>query len=86
MSQAFAPSPDQTLANLCECFGSEGKLVLYYSRSLKQIVVHDAELSAVSACFWASQIRIWIHLSEVWIRILPFSHKGIKRTEIMLAK
>ncbi len=34
VSQAFAPSPDQTLANLCECFGSEGKLVLYYSRSL----------------------------------------------------
>jgi hypothetical protein len=42
------------------------------------------------ACFWASRIRV--HLSEVWIRIwlrvriLPFSHKGVERTEIMLAK
>jgi hypothetical protein len=42
------------------------------------------------------RIRIhWIHMflglpdpdpfSEVWIRILPFSHKGVERTEIMLA-
>ncbi len=41
---------------------------------------------AGSACFWASRIRI--HLSDVWIRIwiLPFSHKGVERTDIMLAK
>jgi hypothetical protein len=25
--------------------------------------------------------KVWI-----WIRILPFSHKGVERTEIMLAK
>ena len=36
VNQAFAPSPDQTLANLCECFGSDSKLTLYYSRSLKR--------------------------------------------------
>jgi hypothetical protein len=33
--------------------------------------------SAGSACFWTSRIRIWI---------LPFSHKGVDWTEIMLAK
>ena len=32
--QAFSPSPDQTVCNLNECFGSaDNKLVLYYSRS-----------------------------------------------------
>ncbi len=30
-----------------------------------------------TTCFWASRIRLWI---------LPFSHKGVERTEIMLAK
>jgi hypothetical protein len=25
-------------------------------------------------------------VKEVWIRILPFSQKGVERTEIMLAK
>jgi hypothetical protein len=35
-----------------------------------------------SACFWASRI----HYLEVWIRILPFSHRDVERTEIMLAK
>jgi hypothetical protein len=37
-------------------------------------------------CFWAS--RIQIHYSEVRIRIriLPFSHEGVGRTEIMLLK
>lgn len=33
VNQAFSPSPDQTVGNLCECFGSEGKLVLYYSKT-----------------------------------------------------
>lgn len=33
VNQAFAPSPDQTILNLKECFGSDGKLVLYYSRN-----------------------------------------------------
>lgn len=33
VNQAFAPSPDQTVRNLCECFGSDGKLVFYYSKS-----------------------------------------------------
>jgi hypothetical protein len=35
-------------------------------------------------CFWASKIRI--RKSDVLIRILPFSHEGVERTEIMLAK
>ena len=33
VNQAFSPSPDQTVTNLNKCFGSEGKLVLYYSKS-----------------------------------------------------
>jgi len=34
VNQAFSPSPDQTVSNLNECFGSaDNKLVLYYSRS-----------------------------------------------------
>lgn len=33
VNQAFSPSPDQTVTNLNECFGSDNKLVLYYSRS-----------------------------------------------------
>jgi len=33
VNQAFSPSPDQTVRNLAECFGSDNKLVLYYSRS-----------------------------------------------------
>ncbi len=37
-----------------------------------------------SACFLATRIRI--RYSEVRIRILPFSHKGVERTEIMFAK
>jgi len=33
VNQAFAPSPDQTVRNLADCFGSEGKLSLYYSKT-----------------------------------------------------
>lgn len=33
VAQAFAPSPDQQIKNLYECFGSEGKLVLHYSKT-----------------------------------------------------
>jgi len=33
VNQAFAPSPDQTLNNLYECFGSDGNLVLHYSKN-----------------------------------------------------
>ena len=33
VNQAFSPSPDQNVRNLCECFGSDGKLVLYYAKS-----------------------------------------------------
>ena len=32
VNQAFAPSPDQTVGNLAECFAQDNKLVLYYSR------------------------------------------------------
>jgi len=34
VNQAFAPSPDQLIRNLYECFGADGKLVLHYSRSV----------------------------------------------------
>ncbi|CAG2168736.1 unnamed protein product [Oppiella nova] len=33
VNQTFSPSPDQTVRNLLECFGSDGKLVLYYAKS-----------------------------------------------------
>ncbi|KAK3728615.1 hypothetical protein QZH41_011699 [Actinostola sp. cb2023] len=33
VGQAFAPSPDQVVSNLCECFGADGKLVLHYCKS-----------------------------------------------------
>uniref|UniRef100_A0A1B6EZR5 Ubiquitin-like protein ATG12 n=1 Tax=Cuerna arida TaxID=1464854 RepID=A0A1B6EZR5_9HEMI len=31
VNQAFAPSPDQIVHNLYDCFATDGKLVLYYS-------------------------------------------------------
>uniref|UniRef100_A0A914UV12 Ubiquitin-like protein ATG12 n=2 Tax=Plectus sambesii TaxID=2011161 RepID=A0A914UV12_9BILA len=31
VNQCFAPSPDQSLGNLFDCFASDGKLVLHYS-------------------------------------------------------
>ncbi len=37
-----------------------------------------------SGSVWASRIRI--HLSEVWIRIRSFTHKGVERTEVKLEK
>ncbi|XP_047493111.1 autophagy protein 12-like [Penaeus chinensis] len=33
VNQSFAPSPDQIIRNLYECFGSDGKLVLHYCKT-----------------------------------------------------
>uniref|UniRef100_A0A2I3RF84 Ubiquitin-like protein ATG12 n=1 Tax=Pan troglodytes TaxID=9598 RepID=A0A2I3RF84_PANTR len=33
VNQSFAPSPDQEVGTLSECFGSDGKLVLHYCKS-----------------------------------------------------
>ncbi|EEB13330.1 conserved hypothetical protein [Pediculus humanus corporis] len=33
VNQCFAPSPDQTIKNLYDCFGSDGKLVLHYCKT-----------------------------------------------------
>ncbi|XP_061771324.1 ubiquitin-like protein ATG12 [Nerophis ophidion] len=33
VNQSFAPSPDQEVGLLFECFGSDGKLVLHYCKS-----------------------------------------------------
>ncbi|CAK1547389.1 unnamed protein product [Leptosia nina] len=33
VNQTFAPSPDQVIKNLYECFGTDGKLVLHYCKS-----------------------------------------------------
>ncbi|XP_061712860.1 autophagy protein 12-like [Cydia pomonella] len=33
VNQTFAPSPDQIVKNLYECFGTDGKLVLHYCKS-----------------------------------------------------
>ncbi|XP_006011318.1 ubiquitin-like protein ATG12 [Latimeria chalumnae] len=33
VNQSFAPSPDQEVGSLYDCFGSDGKLVLHYCKS-----------------------------------------------------
>uniref|UniRef100_A0A1B0CQH8 Ubiquitin-like protein ATG12 n=1 Tax=Lutzomyia longipalpis TaxID=7200 RepID=A0A1B0CQH8_LUTLO len=33
VNQTFAPAPDQIVKNLYECYGTNGKLVLYYCKS-----------------------------------------------------
>ena len=33
VNQAFAPSPDQLVRNVYDCYGSDGKLVLHYCKS-----------------------------------------------------
>nr|ADO32996.1 autophagy-like protein Atg12 [Biston betularia] len=33
VNQTFAPSPDQIVKNLYECFSTDGKLVLHYCKS-----------------------------------------------------
>ncbi|XP_026319256.1 autophagy protein 12-like [Hyposmocoma kahamanoa] len=33
INQTFAPSPDQIVKNLYECFGTDGKLVLHYCKT-----------------------------------------------------
>ncbi|XP_028413203.1 ubiquitin-like protein ATG12 [Dendronephthya gigantea] len=33
VNQCFAPYPDQLIQNLYECFGADGKLVLYYCKT-----------------------------------------------------
>ncbi|XP_077288475.1 autophagy-related 12 isoform X1 [Arctopsyche grandis] len=33
VNQTFAPSPDQIVRNLYECFGTDGKLILHYCKS-----------------------------------------------------
>ncbi|XP_030033151.1 autophagy protein 12-like [Manduca sexta] len=33
VNQTFAPSPDQIVRNLYDCFGTDGKLVLHYCKT-----------------------------------------------------
>ncbi|XP_014217507.1 autophagy protein 12-like [Copidosoma floridanum] len=33
INQTFAPAPDQTVKNLYECYGSDGKLIIHYCKS-----------------------------------------------------
>lgn len=33
VNQTFAPPPDQTVKNLYDCFGADGKLILYYCKN-----------------------------------------------------
>ncbi|XP_049789005.1 autophagy protein 12-like [Schistocerca nitens] len=33
VNQAFAPAPDNTVGNLYECYGIDGKLVIHYCKS-----------------------------------------------------
>ncbi|XP_066601361.1 autophagy protein 12-like [Prorops nasuta] len=33
INQTFAPAPDQTVKNLYECYGTDGKLIIHYCKS-----------------------------------------------------
>ncbi|XP_001608240.1 autophagy protein 12-like [Nasonia vitripennis] len=33
INQTFAPAPDQTVKNLYDCYGSDGKLIIHYCKS-----------------------------------------------------
>lgn len=33
VNQTFAPAPDQTVKNLYDCYGADGKLILHYCKS-----------------------------------------------------
>ncbi|XP_029176012.1 autophagy protein 12-like [Nylanderia fulva] len=33
VNQTFAPAPDQTVKNLYDCYGADGKLVIHYCKS-----------------------------------------------------
>ncbi|XP_050075904.1 autophagy protein 12-like [Anopheles maculipalpis] len=33
INQTFAPSPDQIIKNLYECYGTNGKLILHYAKT-----------------------------------------------------
>ncbi|KAL6261908.1 hypothetical protein P5V15_006991 [Pogonomyrmex californicus] len=33
INQTFAPAPDQTVKNLYDCYGADGKLVIHYCKS-----------------------------------------------------
>ncbi|KAI4473250.1 hypothetical protein M0802_004846 [Mischocyttarus mexicanus] len=33
VNQTFAPAPDQTLRNLYDCYGADGKLIIHYCKS-----------------------------------------------------
>ncbi|XP_014476174.1 PREDICTED: autophagy protein 12-like isoform X1 [Dinoponera quadriceps] len=33
VNQTFAPSPDQTVKNLYDCYGTDGKLIIHYCKS-----------------------------------------------------
>ncbi|XP_014615984.1 PREDICTED: autophagy protein 12-like isoform X2 [Polistes canadensis] len=33
VNQTFAPAPDQTLKNLYDCYGADGKLIIHYCKS-----------------------------------------------------
>nr|CAD7395110.1 unnamed protein product [Timema cristinae] len=33
VNQSFAPSPDQIVRNLYDCYGTDGKLILHYCKS-----------------------------------------------------
>ncbi|KAK2579212.1 hypothetical protein KPH14_008183 [Odynerus spinipes] len=33
VNQTFAPAPDQTVKNLYDCYGSDGKLIIHYCKS-----------------------------------------------------
>ncbi|CAG5093635.1 Similar to Atg12: Ubiquitin-like protein ATG12 (Rattus norvegicus) [Cotesia congregata] len=33
INQTFAPAPDQTVKNLYDCYGTDGKLIIHYCKS-----------------------------------------------------
>jgi hypothetical protein len=67
------------------------KLVLRIVNDLFRIrilTIHTVTVLGIRIrMFWASRIhlsKVWIRI-RLWIRILPFSHKGVERTERLLA-
>ncbi len=89
-----AALPSAPLYSSCTCTQPKNNHILVLNLKNNHVIVINLKNNYCnqcwafgSACFSASRIRI--HKSEVWIRIrlwiLPFSHKGVELTEIMLA-
>lgn len=66
VNQSFAPSLDQSVQNLFDCFGSDGKLILAYCRTQAWGWGHDHEsnrgFSTDNVIFLVFNDLFFIHL------------------------